>query len=71
MTLNACSGEIVALIGPNGAGKSTVFNVVSGVLDATSGAISISRPQHRRLGVARYRKNGVSRTFQHVRLFRR
>ncbi len=39
ISLSAHAGEIVALIGPNGAGKTTVFNVVSGVLDATSGSV--------------------------------
>jgi manganese/iron transport system ATP-binding protein len=34
-------GERVALIGPNGAGKSTLFNVISGVLTATTGRVDI------------------------------
>src|ERR1700750_555429 len=33
--------EIVALIGPNGAGKSTTFNLITGVLTASSGRISV------------------------------
>ncbi|CAN5464681.1 branched-chain amino acid ABC transporter ATP-binding protein/permease [soil metagenome] len=60
--------EIVALIGPNGAGKSTTFNLVTGVLRATGGTISIlghnvdnARPQE----IAGL---GVARTFQHVKL---
>ena len=68
MSLIAGAGEIVALIGPNGAGKSTVFNVVSGVLDATGGAIlfrgrSIAGTASRDIA-----KMGLNRTFQHVRL---
>jgi branched-chain amino acid transport system permease protein len=68
ISLNTHAGEIVALIGPNGAGKSTVFNVVSGVLDATSGAVffrgrSVAGAQSRDIA-----KLGMSRTFQHVRL---
>jgi branched-chain amino acid transport system permease protein len=66
--LNARAGEIVALIGPNGAGKSTVFNVVSGVLDATSGSV-VFRGGHVAGAESRdIAKRGLSRTFQHVRL---
>ena len=68
MTLNARAGEIVALIGPNGAGKSTVFNVVSGVLDATSGAISFRGRSIAGVASRDIAKMGLSRTFQHVRL---
>lgn len=34
-------GEIVGLLGHNGAGKSTLFNVVSGVIPASSGGVLI------------------------------
>ena len=33
------SEEIVAIIGPNGAGKTTTFNLLSGVIEATSGSL--------------------------------
>jgi branched-chain amino acid transport system permease protein len=68
ITLNARSGEIVALIGPNGAGKSTVFNVISGVLDPTSGAISFRGRSIAGLASRDIARMGLSRTFQHVRL---
>ena len=68
LTLNVRAGEIVTLIGPNGAGKSTVFNVVSGVLDATSGAISFRGRSIAGLASRDIAKMGLSRTFQHVRL---
>jgi branched-chain amino acid transport system ATP-binding protein len=32
-------GEFFGLIGPNGAGKTTVFNLVSGLIDPSSGKI--------------------------------
>ncbi len=68
MSLKVHAGEIIALIGPNGAGKSTMFNVISGVLDATSGSVrflerTITGAQSREIA-----KMGLSRTFQHVRL---
>lgn len=34
-------GEIVGLLGPNGAGKSTTLKILSGLLDANSGIVSI------------------------------
>ena len=37
--LDVFKGEICALIGPNGAGKTTVFNVITGVYQATAGEI--------------------------------
>jgi branched-chain amino acid transport system permease protein len=62
------AGEIVALIGPNGAGKSTTFNLITGVLPLSSGAVRwrgqdiAGRPSR---AIARL---GVSRTFQHVKM---
>ncbi len=34
-------GEFVTLIGPSGSGKSTIFNVITGLLEPTSGSVSI------------------------------
>ena len=62
------AGDIVALIGPNGAGKSTTFNLITGVLSLSAGAVrwrgeSIGGKPSR--AIARL---GISRTFQHVKL---
>jgi len=35
------SGEIFGLIGPDGAGKTTTFSILAGVVEATSGRVSI------------------------------
>jgi branched-chain amino acid transport system ATP-binding protein len=62
-------GEVFTLVGPNGAGKTTVFNLVSGIYRASSGAIrfkgrDIGRyPAHRIAGL------GIARTFQNIELF--
>ncbi|HZR88631.1 MAG TPA: branched-chain amino acid ABC transporter ATP-binding protein/permease [Bradyrhizobium sp.] len=60
--------EIVALIGPNGAGKSTTFNLITGVLSATSGAISVNGKRLRNPPPQEVVKLGIARTFQHVKL---
>jgi branched-chain amino acid transport system permease protein len=60
--------EIVALIGPNGAGKSTTFNLITGVLTATGGSISILGRKLDNAPPQEVVKLGVSRTFQHVKL---
>jgi len=65
----AAPQEIVAVIGPNGAGKTTLFNLITGVLPATSGDVYY---QERRItgmpawGVASL---GVVRTFQNPIIF--
>ncbi len=62
------AGDIVGLIGPNGAGKSTTFNLITGVLPLTSGAVRWrGRPVHG-LPARQIARRGVSRTFQHVKL---
>jgi branched-chain amino acid transport system permease protein len=60
--------EIVALIGPNGAGKSTTFNLITGVLTATGGNISVLGRNIDNAPPQEVVKLGVARTFQHVKL---
>jgi branched-chain amino acid transport system permease protein len=60
--------EIVALIGPNGAGKSTTFNLITGVLSATSGKISVRGKSVDNAPPQEIVKLGIARTFQHVKL---
>jgi branched-chain amino acid transport system permease protein len=62
------AGEIVGLIGPNGAGKSTIFNLVTGLLQLSGGAVRfcgdpISGSPSRAIA-----RRGVARTFQHVKM---
>ena len=62
------AGEIIGLIGPNGAGKSTTFNLVTGVLQATSGSITFQGERIDSMSSREIVKRGIGRTFQHVRL---
>ena len=41
VSMTAAPGEMVALVGHNGAGKSTLLRILSGLLQATSGTVSI------------------------------
>jgi ABC-type branched-subunit amino acid transport system ATPase component len=63
-------GEILGLIGPNGAGKTTCFNVMTGVYQATSGAVRFDGTTLRKMKRHQITKLGMARTFQNIRLFR-
>jgi len=39
-------GEIFALLGPNGAGKTTLINIVCGIVNASSGRVTVSGYDH-------------------------
>jgi ABC-type multidrug transport system ATPase subunit len=41
ISLDIAAGEIHALLGPNGAGKTTLLRLLSGLLDPTSGIVSV------------------------------
>ena len=41
LSLEIEEGEIFGLLGPNGAGKSTTINILSGILDPTSGSAKV------------------------------
>jgi branched-chain amino acid transport system permease protein len=62
------AGDIVGLIGPNGAGKSTTFNLITGVLPLTAGAVRFRGEVITGLPSREIARRGVSRTFQHVKM---
>lgn len=62
-------GQIKALIGPNGAGKTTLLNVISGILSPDSGHVYYQGKDLTRLRPHEIAAQGLSRTFQLVRLF--
>ena len=64
------SGEFVGLIGPNGCGKSTTFNCISGLLNQTAGHIEIFGQDASDLRPDQIQRLGMTRTFQHTRLWR-
>ena len=64
------SGIIQALIGPNGAGKTTLFHCISGLVRPTSGQVLFEGRQISGMLPHRIARLGISRTFQHVALFK-
>lgn len=62
-------GEIVSLIGPNGAGKTTFFNIITGVYEPTSGQVNFLGKEIHTLKPYEITIEGISRTFQNIRLF--
>lgn len=64
-------GIIQAIIGPNGAGKTTLFNCISGMIEPSKGWISLEGYRIEGLAPHKIAGFGISRTFQHVALFRK
>jgi branched-chain amino acid transport system ATP-binding protein len=60
---------IKAVIGPNGAGKTTLFNLIAGSLAPDSGEVRIDGKEIHNLPPYRIARNGISRTFQNIKLF--
>lgn len=69
VSLAVPQGEMLGVIGPNGAGKTTLFNVVSGVLRPTEGAVRLAGADVSRHPVHRRAAAGLGRTFQTSSLF--
>jgi branched-chain amino acid transport system permease protein len=63
-------GEIRGIVGPNGSGKTTLFNVISGLYRVSAGTVSLDGQIISNCRPYRVSLLGVSRTFQHLRLFR-
>ena len=62
-------GELTAIVGPNGAGKTTYFNLISGQLRATSGAVFLRGRDIARLDAPGRARLGLGRAFQLTNLF--
>jgi ABC-type branched-subunit amino acid transport system ATPase component len=62
-------GSIHAVIGPNGSGKTTLFNIITGAYRTTAGSVVFDGNPIHGLPSFQIARKGLSRTFQHPRLF--
>jgi branched-chain amino acid transport system ATP-binding protein len=62
-------GVLWGLIGPNGAGKTTVFNLVTSLVQLSSGEITFEEERIDGLPPFEITRLGIARTFQNIRLF--
>jgi branched-chain amino acid transport system ATP-binding protein len=69
MNFHVSKGEIVSLIGPNGAGKTTAFNVMTGFLTPTKGAVKYCGADLKGKKPHEIADLGLIRTFQRTSVF--
>ncbi|WP_049927871.1 ABC transporter ATP-binding protein [Halopiger goleimassiliensis] len=62
-------GEFRSIIGPNGAGKTTLFNLITGALPVTEGAIYFDGEEITSLSPAERVRRGIGRSFQISNIF--
>jgi branched-chain amino acid transport system ATP-binding protein len=67
--LTLSKGKVLGLIGPNGAGKTSLFNLISGVVKPDSGTVTLGGVAIDQLKSHERIRHGLSRTWQHIRLF--
>lgn len=70
MSMKVRPGTIHSLIGPNGAGKTTLFNVISRIIEPTSGEVLFNGQSLNGVTTENVIYKGISRTFQNLQLFR-
>lgn len=69
VSLSLKAGDPIALIGPNGAGKTTLYDILSGLLQPTSGTIRFKGEDVTGASPSELTQLGVGRSFQITNIF--
>ena len=69
ISLDVKKGEMHSIIGPNGAGKTTFFNLMTGVLAPTEGAIYFKGDEITNLPIEERSQRGLGRSYQSNEMF--
>lgn len=68
-TFTLQKGEFTGILGPNGAGKTTLFNMLTGFMAPTSGAVTFNGEAVQGFAPYKVVNRGMARTFQLCRPF--
>ncbi|CAN7386700.1 sugar ABC transporter ATP-binding protein [Rhizobium sp. LjRoot254] len=69
VSLSVAPGEVLGIVGENGAGKSTLMKILGGVVEPTSGSITVDGIESNRLTVAGSMAAGIAFVHQELNLF--
>jgi urea transport system ATP-binding protein len=69
LSMDVEEGEVRFLIGPNGAGKTTCIDVISGLINPTSGTVTFDGDRIDSTSEYDIVKRGIGRTFQNPTVF--
>jgi urea transport system ATP-binding protein len=69
LSMQVEEGEVRFLIGPNGAGKTTCIDVISGLINPTSGVVTFDGERIDHTSEFDIVKRGIGRTFQNPTVF--
>src|ERR1700676_1223409 len=68
VSMRVSPGRITGLVGPNGAGKTTLVNLISGLLQLSSGSVAFDGQEIGTKEPHEVARAGIARTFQTCRL---
>src|SRR5436190_7185654 len=69
VSLAVHAGELVSVVGPNGAGKTTLVNLLTGLLEPSSGEVLFMGQSVAGVGPVALADHGLARAFQLIQIF--